>query len=71
MRPKSGKGNGLSSQRRLTRSEVIENFDARGTLSFDPSDIKEKDLKELIRYTGKYIVWGASRKMGHGRATLD
>lgn len=69
--PKDGKGNPLSNQRALRCNEVIENFDAKGTVSFDENDVKQKAVFELLRYAGKYIGVGASRKMGYGRFAVE
>lgn len=69
--PTDGKGNKLSNQRRLTSNEVIENFVARGTMTFDPSDVKEDSLVALLTYAGKYIGIGSSRLMGYGRFSVE
>jgi hypothetical protein len=69
--PKDGKGNVLSNQRRLERHPVIEDFEAIGEINFDGHDVKEKSLMDLIRYIGKYVGVGASRKMGYGRFAIN
>jgi len=69
--PKTGKGAPLSNQRALRENEVIENFPAVGTLTFIDDDVKQKAVLDLLRYAGKYVGVGASRKMGYGRFTIE
>ena len=61
---------GESNQPRYTESEVINNFDAIGTIDFDVSVFNLKTVTELFNYQLKYTGLGASRKMGYGRSNL-
>ena len=47
-------------------SKYISGFTASGTIVVDESIIKEKDLRELIEFGGKYIFLGSCRKQGWG-----
>jgi len=67
VKPMDGKGNVLSNQRRLTKSWVILDFNAVGTVEWDPRDAKEKNVLDLLRHAGRKIGVGAARKMGYGR----
>lgn len=66
----SGTGAKLSNQRGLRNNEYIENFDATGSLTFDPSFVKPDVLKNAISWGGQMVGIGASRKMGKGRFDL-
>ncbi len=63
---KSGTGQTLSNQRGLRSNPYIANFDARGGVHLVDAEIKGKFL-DLLRYAGREIGVGASRKMGWGR----
>lgn len=66
--PKSGTGQPLSNQRALRMNDYIADFEATGTLSFFPEDIRSADeLPDFLTYAGQRIGVGASRKMGCGR----
>lgn len=65
--PTDGKGRPISNQRRLTVNDVIKDFEAQGTISLDPDEVKPETARALLVYAGKYIGVGAARKMGYGR----
>lgn len=67
----SGTGAKLSNQRGLREDEYISNFDARGSVSHDPSHVKPDTLIAFLRYAGREVGIGASRKMGFGRFDVD
>ncbi len=66
----SGTGAVLSNQRALRRNKLICGFEARGTMSLDPSYVDPKTLKEAIEWGGENVGIGACRKMGYGRFEL-
>lgn len=68
--PTGPNGVPISNQRRFASNEVIKDFVATGRIDFDPSDVKEKSVLDLLTYVGKYVGVGASRKMGYGRFIL-
>jgi hypothetical protein len=68
--PKDGKGNPLSNQRRYTEDEYIENFAAKGTITFDDS-LKAEAVKGLLVYALGSIGVGACRKMDYGRGAVE
>jgi hypothetical protein len=51
--PKDGRGCPLSNQRRYMKHEVISDFTACGSITFDPGDIAPKNLVTLLTYAGK------------------
>lgn len=69
VRPMDAKG-ALSNQRSLRSDPFIKDFSATGTLSFDPSVVNEKRLREYVAYAGRETGVGACRKMGYGRFTV-
>lgn len=70
VRPCDGTGKPLSNQRSLRVNQVIEDFAATGAIALDESDVKPEKVLGLLRYAGKYVGLGASRKMGYGRFTV-
>jgi hypothetical protein len=71
VRPTDGKGKTLSNQRRLTINYYIEDFLAVGDIEFDQRDIKAPNVVALLKYAGKYVGAGASRKMAYGRWEVE
>lgn len=65
-----GTGAKASNQRGLRENAYIENFTARGTLSFDEQTVDPEALRNLISWGGQFVGIGASRKMGRGRFGL-
>lgn len=61
----------LSNQRRMQRSFYIKDARAVGRLAFDPDDTKPEQIEGLLKYAGKYVGVGASRKMAYGRFTIE
>lgn len=59
----------LSNQRGLRRNAYITDFDATGSIEFDPGFVKPPTLKEFLIWTGDNIGVGACRKMGWGKWT--
>jgi len=71
VRPSDAKtGKPLSNQRSLRSNQVIEQFEATGTLALDMDNVKPDAVQGLLKYAGKYTGVGASRKMGYGRFTV-
>jgi len=66
----AGAGNKLSNQRGLRENPYIEDFKARGTLTFDPQFVDKDALSNMVRWGGQFVGIGASRKMGKGRFQL-
>lgn len=60
----------MSHQRRRTISEVITNFEAKGTITID-ADHKVSDLEFLLNHALAECGVGSSRKMGYGRGTVQ
>lgn len=67
---KSGSGKQLSNQRGYRANPYIRDFTATGTLTVEESMVKPDAVLELLRWGGKNIGIGASRKMGWGRFTV-
>lgn len=67
----SGTGAKLSNQRGLREDPVISNFVATGEIHHDPEHVSPKDLLTFLRYAGREIGVGASRKMGYGRFEIE
>lgn len=65
-----GTGQKASNQRGLRENAYIENFTARGQLSFDEQTVDPGRLENLIGWAGQFVGIGASRKMGKGRFKL-
>ena len=66
--PKDAKtGKPLSNQRAMRKNPYIQDFVAKGTVTFDEIDLKPEQVKLLLSFCGKYVGVGASRKMGFGR----
>lgn len=65
-----GTGQKASNQRGLRENAYIENFTARGQLSFDEQTVDPGRLENLIGWAGQFVGIGASRKMGKGRFQL-
>lgn len=65
-----GSGAKASNQRGLRENAYIENFTARGTLTFDEQTVDPETLENLIKWAGEFVGIGASRKMGKGRFAL-
>jgi len=59
-----------SNQRRLSESEVIKDFTAKGTLGFDRDVLRPETVKALLRYMLSMVGVGSCRKMGYGRGEL-
>ena len=66
----AGTGQKLSNQRGLRRSEYIEKFEAKGSITFDQDYVNPATLEQAIAWGGKFVGIGASRKMGWGRFEL-
>lgn len=66
----AGTGAKLSNQRGLREDAYIENFEARGTLSFDEAFVDPPTLERAIAWGGQFVGIGAARKMGKGRFRL-
>jgi hypothetical protein len=66
----SGPGGKLSNQRSLRVNDYITDFDATGTISFDPDFVDPETLHRALDFGGRFIGIGASRKMGMGRFEL-
>jgi len=64
-----GSGSRISNQRGLRSNEYIENFTATGTLHVI-SDVAEQKLLDFLRFAGREVGIGASRKLGWGRFTV-
>jgi hypothetical protein len=63
----AGAGNKLSNQRALRQNTYVENFDATGSLHFSEDVVAPARVEEFVRYAGREIGVGASRKIGWGR----
>lgn len=70
VRPMS-QGRELSNQRTLRQNPYIADFDAVGTIGFDPDLVPEQRLIDFLRYAGREVGIGASRKLGWGRYTVE
>lgn len=66
----SGTGQKLSNQRGERQDAFIENFEARGSLTFDEQFINAETLRNAILWGGQFVGIGASRPMGMGRFAL-
>lgn len=67
----AGTGQKLSNQRGLRVDKFVKDFDAEGTLTFDPSFVDPKTLKQALSWGGQMVGIGSARKMGWGRFTLE
>jgi hypothetical protein len=74
-----GTGGRLTNQRALRSNAYIgalpedtaaPGVPASGTITLDPGMVRPAVLEEALRYAGRYIGVGASRKMGWGRFTV-
>jgi hypothetical protein len=61
----------LSNERALRSNAYICDFDAKGTIEYDPQMVEPKAIVALLDYTGRSVGIGASRKMGWGRFTVS
>jgi hypothetical protein len=66
-----GTGAKASNQRGLRMDPYIENFTAKGLITFDEETVDPPTLKNLITWGGQFVGIGASRKMGKGRFQLS
>lgn len=66
----TGAGGKLSNQRALRENLYIEDFDATGTITYDPDAVKGKTLQDFLAFAGREVGIGASRKLGWGRFTI-
>lgn len=56
-----------SNQRSLRSNAFIRDFEATGTIEVDADMVEPKAVVELLRFAGRAVGIGASRKMGWGR----
>jgi hypothetical protein len=66
----AGAGNKLSNQRALRQNTYIEQFDATGRLHFSEDVVAPQRVEDFLRYAGREIGVGASRKLGWGRFVM-
>lgn len=66
-----GTGARASNQRGLRENAYIENFTAKGSVTFDEQTVDQAALKNVIAWGGQFVGIGASRKMGRGRFALS
>jgi hypothetical protein len=65
-----GTGAKASNQRGLRIDPFIQNFTAKGMVTFDEETVDPPTLRNLIAWGGRMVGIGASRKMGKGRFQL-
>lgn len=65
-----GSGAKASNQRALRENAYIENFTAKGEISFDEQTVDPGTLQNALLWGGRFVGIGASRKMGCGRFDL-
>lgn len=67
----AGTGAKLSNQRGLRESQYIADFEAQGSITFDPEFVDPATLQRAFEWGGMFVGIGASRKMGWGRFVIQ
>lgn len=67
----AGAGNKLSNQRALRENPYIEQFTGETALAFSEDIVAEKRAIDFMRFLGREIGVGASRKLGWGRFDVE
>jgi hypothetical protein len=66
----AGTGAKLSNQRGLRENAYIGDFNATGSIWFDPQFVRPDVMENAMKWGGQNVGVGASRKMGMGRFDL-